>query len=60
MAANKEAKKLSALLDGDSDTYVKNDCKAEKWFIIELSQVAKISRVELAQVRRSRGEGLRC
>ena len=48
--ANKEAKKLSALLDSDSDTYVKNDCKADKWYIIELSQVAKITRVELAQV----------
>ncbi|GAB4820809.1 hypothetical protein N2152v2_007855 [Parachlorella kessleri] len=47
--ANKEAKKLSALLDSDSDTYVKNDCKADKWYIIELSQVAKITRVELAQ-----------
>lgn len=48
--ANKEAKKLVALLDGDSDTYVKNDCRADKWFIIELSQVAKIQRVELHQV----------
>ena len=49
--ANKEAKKLAALLDADSDTYVKNDCKADKWYIIELSQLARVSRVELWQVR---------
>ncbi len=39
VASNKEAKKASAILDTDSDTFMKNDCKAEKWFIIELSQV---------------------
>ena len=39
IASNKEAKKASAILDTDSDTYMKNECKADKWFIIELSQV---------------------
>jgi hypothetical protein len=39
VASNKEAKKTSAILDTDSDTFMKNECKAEKWFIIELSQV---------------------
>ena len=39
VASNKEAKKASAILDTDSDTFMKNECKAEKWFIIELSQV---------------------
>ena len=39
VACNKEAKKCSAILDTDSDTFMKNDCKADKWFIVELSQV---------------------
>ena len=39
VASNKEAKKTSAILDTDSDTFMKNECKADKWFIIELSQV---------------------
>lgn len=39
VASNKEAKKASAILDTDSDTFMKNECKAAKWFIIELSQV---------------------
>ena len=39
VASNKEAKKAPAILDTDSDTFMKNECKAEKWFIIELSQV---------------------
>lgn len=39
VACNKEAKKCSAILDTDSDTFMKNDCKADKWLIMELSQV---------------------
>lgn len=39
IASNKEAKKASAILDTDSDTFMKNECKADKWCIIELSQV---------------------
>ena len=39
VASNKESKKASAILDTDSDTFMKNECKADKWFIIELSQV---------------------
>lgn len=50
LAANKEAKKTGALLDDDSDTFLKNDCRAEgKWVMLELSQVAKVSRLELSQ-----------
>lgn len=40
VACNKEAKKCSAILDTDSDTFMKNDCRADKWFIMELSQVS--------------------
>ena len=39
LAAYKEAKKPAAVLDGDSDTFVRNECKADKWLLIELSQV---------------------
>ncbi|DBB07989.1 TPA: hypothetical protein ACH3X3_009365 [Trebouxia sp. C0006] len=49
VASNKEAKKASAILDTDSDTFMKNECKAEKWFIIELSQVAKVDSFQLSQ-----------
>ncbi|KAI3436711.1 hypothetical protein D9Q98_006126 [Chlorella vulgaris] len=49
LAANKEAKKPQALLDDDSDTFMKNDCRVDKWVMLELSQVAKVSRVELQQ-----------
>jgi hypothetical protein len=30
LATNKEAKKAPALLDDDSDTFLKNDCRADK------------------------------
>jgi hypothetical protein len=30
LAANKEAKKPQALLDDDSDTFMKNDCRVDK------------------------------
>ena len=50
IAANREAKKASAVLDSDGDTFCKNECKADKWIIIELSQVAKVDAVELSQV----------
>ena len=50
LAANREAKKVGALLDDDSDTFLKNDCRAgDKWVLLELSQVAKVARLELAQ-----------
>jgi hypothetical protein len=51
LAANKEAKKVGALLDDDSDTYLKNECRADKWVIVELSELGKVSKIELAQVR---------
>lgn len=43
LATNAEARKPGALLDDDSDTFLKNDCKADKWVILELSAVATIS-----------------
>lgn len=43
LATNIEARKPAALLDDDSDTFLKNDCKADKWAIIELSAVATAS-----------------
>ena len=39
VAANKDAKKPSAVLDSDSDTYLRNECRMDKWLAIELSQV---------------------
>lgn len=47
VAANKEAKKTSSLLDNDGDTFVKNECKAEKWVIIELAQVVNVDEIKV-------------
>jgi len=50
LASNVGAKRVGALLDDDSDTFMRNDCKDDdKWIVIELSQVAKVSLVELSQ-----------
>lgn len=49
LASNPGAKKVAAMLDDDSDTFMRNDCRDDKWVVVELSQVAKASRVELAQ-----------
>lgn len=49
LAANPGAKKPSGVLDDDSDTFMRNDCRDDKWLVIELSQVAKISRIDIAQ-----------
>ena len=56
LAANPEARKPAAVLDDDGDTYIKNDCKADKWLVIELAQVAKVMRVELSQARAPAGQ----
>ena len=50
VAANKEARKPESVLDSDGDTFLKNECKADKWLIIELSQVTKVDMVRLSQV----------
>lgn len=50
IGANKEAKKTSAVLDSDGDTFLKNECKADKWLIIELSQVTKVDTLVITQV----------
>ena len=50
LAANANAKRVNALLDDDTDTFMRNDCKDEdKWVVIELSQVARLSHIELSQ-----------
>jgi len=51
VGANKEARKPESVLDSDGDTFLKNECKADKWLIIELSQVTKIDMLRLSQVR---------
>lgn len=50
VAANKEARKPESVLDSDGDTFLKNECKADKWLIIELSQVTKVDMLRLSQV----------
>ena len=50
VAANKEARKPESVLDSDGDTFLKNECKADKWLIIELSQVTMVDMVRLSQV----------
>jgi hypothetical protein len=39
VAANKEARKPEKSIDGDDDSFMRNMCSAQKWIIIELSQV---------------------
>ena len=50
VAANKEARKPESILDSDSDTFLRNDCRADKWLLLELSQVAKVDALQLSQV----------
>jgi hypothetical protein len=49
LASNQGAKRVGALLDDDSDTFMRNDCKDNKWVVLELSQVAKVSSLEIGQ-----------
>lgn len=39
LAANAEARRPERAIDRDIDSFMKNDCDAEKWMMIELSQV---------------------
>ncbi len=48
VAANKEAKKAASLLDDDGDTFVKNECKADKWVVLELSQMVKVDTLKVS------------
>jgi hypothetical protein len=50
VAANKEARKAESILDSDGDTFLKNECKADKWVLVELSQVTKVDLIKLSQV----------
>ncbi|KAK9841003.1 hypothetical protein WJX81_005028 [Elliptochloris bilobata] len=49
VAANIEARKPGAVLDADGDTFLRNECRADKWLLLELSQVARVDTVRLAQ-----------
>jgi hypothetical protein len=33
--------RASSILDNDGDTFMRTDCKADKWLIIELPQVIR-------------------
>eukprot|EP01025_Chloroclados_australasicus_P007349 TRINITY_DN1235_c0_g1_i4.p1 TRINITY_DN1235_c0_g1~~TRINITY_DN1235_c0_g1_i4.p1 ORF type:complete len:721 (-),score=80.43 TRINITY_DN1235_c0_g1_i4:1425-3587(-) len=48
LAANKEAKKPQKVIDSDLDTFMMNECAAEKWIILELSQRAIVRRIGIA------------
>jgi hypothetical protein len=39
LAANSEARRPERAIDRDIDSFMKNDCEAEKWMMVELSQV---------------------
>jgi hypothetical protein len=39
LAANPEARRPERAIDRDIDSFMKNDCAADKWMIVELSQV---------------------
>ena len=47
VAVNREAKKATSLLDNDGDTFLKNECKAEKWVIIDLAQVVNVDEIKV-------------
>lgn len=42
VAANIEARRPERAIDRDIDSFMKNDCEADKWMIIELSQVCSV------------------
>jgi hypothetical protein len=42
LAANSEARKPERTIDGDDDSFMKNDCAADKWMVVELSQVSNM------------------
>ncbi|WIA30772.1 hypothetical protein OEZ86_000832 [Tetradesmus obliquus] len=45
--ANPEAKRPERAIDKDIDSFMKNDCVAHKWMIIELSQLGTVETVKL-------------
>eukprot|EP00983_Pelagomonas_calceolata_P060872 1146559-Pelagomonas_calceolata.AAC.6 len=58
VAANKEAKKPEKAIDGDDDSYMKNSCSAQKWIIIELSQLPQFCVTSCGQSRPVPGQTL--
>jgi hypothetical protein len=52
LAANPEAKRPERAIDKDIDSFMKNDCNAHKWMIIELSQVSCCGTGRLCSSRR--------
>lgn len=49
LAANKEAKRAASILDSDGDTFMRNECKSDKWLIIELPQVIRPDTLRVSQ-----------
>jgi hypothetical protein len=41
LAANPEARRPERAIDTDVDSFMKNDCIARKWIMVELSQVGQ-------------------
>lgn len=47
LAVNSEARRAERCIDGDEDSFMKNDCGARKWLMLELSQVFRGSCVDI-------------
>ena len=47
VGANQEARHPLRVIDGKKDTFMKSDCKADQWFIVELSRTAKVKMIEM-------------
>ncbi|KAF6254579.1 hypothetical protein COO60DRAFT_303443 [Scenedesmus sp. NREL 46B-D3] len=47
VAANPEAKKPERAINKNIDSFMKNDCNARKWMIMELSQLGTVETVQL-------------
>lgn len=47
VAANKEARKPEKAIDEDEDSFMKNDCSAQKWLILELSSLGTVKSLAL-------------
>ena len=47
VGSNQEARHPLRVIDGKKDTFMKSDCKADQWFIVELSRTAKVKMIEM-------------
>jgi hypothetical protein len=57
LAANPEARRPERAIDSDVDSFMKNDCAADKWMVIELSQVWSPWLRSSSSRHRQHGEG---